>query len=39
MTLTLAIIALTCVVSFVAFGRPALVQQLILWPPAIARRG
>ena len=37
--LTLAIIALTCVVSFVAFGRPALVQQLILWPPAIARRG
>ena len=39
MTLTLAIIALTCVVSFLAFGRPALVQQLILWPPAIARRG
>jgi membrane associated rhomboid family serine protease len=38
MTLTLAIIALTCVVSFLAFGRPALVQQLILWPPAIARR-
>lgn len=38
MTLTLAIIALTCVVSFLAFGRPALVQRLILWPPAIARR-
>ena len=39
MSLTLALIALTCVVSFLAFGRPALMQQLILWPPAIARRG
>ena len=39
MTLTLAIIAVTCAVSFLAFSRPLLLQRLILWPPAIARRG
>lgn len=38
MSLTLAIIALTCVVSFLAFRDNALMQRLILWPPAIARQ-
>jgi membrane associated rhomboid family serine protease len=35
--LTLAIIAVTCVVSFVAFNKPRLLDDLILWPPAIQR--
>lgn len=35
--LTLAIIAVTCVVSFLAFNRPKLLDDLILWPPAIQR--
>ena len=35
--LTLAIIAVTCVVSFLAFNRPKLMDDLILWPPAIQR--
>jgi membrane associated rhomboid family serine protease len=34
---TLIIIAITCVVSFMAFSNPRLVQQLILWPPAVKR--
>ncbi|HEX7111612.1 MAG TPA: rhomboid family intramembrane serine protease [Mizugakiibacter sp.] len=38
MSLTLAIIALTCVVSFLAFRDNTLMQRLILWPPAVARR-
>ena len=33
----LIIIAITCVVSFMAFGNSALIQKLILWPPAISR--
>lgn len=34
---TLVIIAVTCIVSIMAFGNAELVQQLILWPPAISR--
>lgn len=37
MSLTLAIIAATCLVSFLAFRDGALMQRLILWPPAVAR--
>jgi membrane associated rhomboid family serine protease len=33
----LIIIAVTCLVSILAFNNGRLVQQLILWPPAIAR--
>ena len=35
--ITLAIIAVTCVVSFLAFNKPKLMDDLILWPPAIQR--
>ena len=35
----LAIIAITCVVSFMAFNNRALMDRLILWPPAIDRKG
>ena len=35
----LIIIAITCVVSFIAFGNRALLERLILWPPAISRSG
>src|SRR3569623_97669 len=35
--ITLAIIAVTCVVSFLAFNKPRLMDDLILWPPAIQR--
>lgn len=38
MFITLAIIAVTCLVSFLAFSNAALMQRLILWPPAITRR-
>ncbi|GAP65507.1 cytoplasmic membrane protein [Mizugakiibacter sediminis] len=38
MSLTLLIIAATCAVSFLAFRNDALLQRLILWPPAIARQ-
>ncbi len=31
------IIAITCVVSFVAFGNPKVMNELIFWPPAITR--
>src|SRR3546814_18091407 len=34
----LAIIAITCVVSFMAFKNSRLMNDLILWPPAIARQ-
>ncbi|KFN42839.1 rhomboid family intramembrane serine protease [Arenimonas oryziterrae] len=34
---TLIIIAITCVVSFLAFNNQKLMDRLILWPPAIAR--
>lgn len=37
MPITLAIIAITCIVSFLAFSRPRLMNDLILWPPAIER--
>ncbi len=34
---TLALIALTVLVSWLAFDRPRLLERLILWPPAIDR--
>ena len=34
---TLVLIAVTCVVSFLAWKQPPLLDRLILWPPAIAR--
>ena len=39
MIATLTIIALTCAVSFAGFGNRALLERLLLWPPAIRRRG
>jgi membrane associated rhomboid family serine protease len=35
---TLAILALTCIVSFAAFSNRALLERLLLWPPAITRQ-
>jgi len=35
---TLIIIAITCVVSFAAFGNPKLMDALIFWPPAVTRK-
>ena len=35
---TLAILAITCVVSFVAFSNARLLGRLVLWPPAIRRQ-
>jgi len=35
---TLVIIAITCVVSFAAFGNPKLLDALIFWPPAVTRK-
>lgn len=35
--MTLLLIIVTVVVSWLAFERPALLQRLILWPPAIDR--
>lgn len=35
---TLAIIAITCVVSWIAFKDGKLMERLLLWPPAIERR-
>ncbi|WP_199099980.1 rhomboid family intramembrane serine protease [Dyella sp. ASV21] len=35
--ITLIIIAITCVVSFMAFKNARLMNDLILWPPAITR--
>lgn len=37
MTITLILIAITCVVSFMAFNNNRLMNDLILWPPAIER--
>ena len=37
MSLTLLIIAITCLVSFLAFNNAQLMRRLILWPPAITR--
>jgi len=38
MPITLIIIAITCVVSYLAFKNARLMNDLILWPPAIARQ-
>lgn len=35
---TLVILAITCIVSFAAFSNRALLDRLLLWPPAIERR-
>lgn len=35
---TLVIIAVTCVVSFIAFGSVKVMDALIFWPPAVTRR-
>lgn len=37
MVTTLIIIALTCVVSFMAFNNRQLLDSLILWPPAVQK--
>lgn len=37
MSSTLVIIAITCIVSIMAFSNARLVDDLILWPPAISR--
>jgi hypothetical protein len=37
-TLSLAIIAVTCLISFIAFNNARLLERLILWPPAISRQ-
>jgi len=39
MVVTLCIIAITCLVSFLAFNNPRLLERLILWPPAVSRHG
>lgn len=36
--LTLILIAVTVLVSWLAFNNPRLLERLILWPPAIARQ-
>ena len=38
MPITLIIIAITCIVSFMAFKNGRLMNDLILWPPAITRK-
>ena len=35
---TLAIIAITCLISFAAFSNPRLIERFVLWPPAIRRQ-
>lgn len=35
---TLVLIAVTCLVSFAAFGNPRLLDALIFWPPAVTRK-
>jgi membrane associated rhomboid family serine protease len=37
MSITLIILAITCVVSFIAFSNRKVMDDLILWPPAISR--
>lgn len=37
MPITLIILAITCVVSFIAFSNRKVMDDLILWPPAIKR--
>jgi membrane associated rhomboid family serine protease len=38
MPITLIIIAITCIVSFMAFKNSRLMNDLILWPPAITKQ-
>lgn len=38
MLITLLIIAVTCIVSFIALNNPRLMDDLILWPPAIEKK-
>lgn len=38
MILTLAIIAVTCIVSWIAFKDGKLMQRLLLWPPAVEKK-
>lgn len=38
MLVTLIIIAITCIVSYMAFNNRRLLDDLILWPPAIKRQ-
>ena len=38
LSLTVLIIAVTVLVSWLAFNNPRLLERLILWPPAIARQ-
>jgi len=38
MLFTLIILAVTCIVSFMAFSNRSLIDDLILWPPAIERK-
>jgi membrane associated rhomboid family serine protease len=35
---TLAILVITCVISFAAFSNPRLLERMVLWPPAVSRR-
>ena len=37
MDTNLVIIAITCLISFIAFGNRPLLERLILWPPAVSR--
>ena len=37
MPMTIVVVALTAVVSYLAWQKPALMSRLILWPPAVAR--
>ncbi|PNS07629.1 rhomboid family intramembrane serine protease [Solilutibacter silvestris] len=37
MSLTLIVVAITVIVSYLAWQRPALMSRLILWPPAVSR--
>jgi membrane associated rhomboid family serine protease len=34
----LAIVAITCLISFAAFSNPRLIERFVLWPPAIQRQ-
>jgi hypothetical protein len=36
--LNLAIVAVTCIVSWLAFKDAKLMQRLLLWPPAIEKK-
>ena len=38
MSLTLVIIGITCIISFLAFSNTRLLERLILWPPAVSRQ-